>query len=219
MKLSQKTIEILNNFKDITEGPMRFDSGNVLRAKCPSNKLWAQARISESFERGFVIQDMKTLLSLHSLFKEPELNILDDHMEVGIGNRTFKYVYGGEFLVPENKTLKEIESFSEFNVSYEEIKSLKEASRLLNIEHISIQCDGAGDNVKLTCENIKKPTDNMVVTTDVTSDKRFKCVTESKNLKIIDGNYKVSCTQRYIKFAHENGVLEYIIALNTLSEV
>lgn len=221
MKISNETIKVLTNFVDINGGTMRFSEGNVLRTVSSGNSTFAEAVVNEHFPKEFIVYDLKSFLSIHSLFNDPDVVIDDKFLTVkGQNNQSVKYLFADDSMAKKCGKIKELEHFVSFKLSEEEINNLLNVANYLRIEYVIISSDGNGAPIKVSCENIKNPGDNFeIVIENSSSQKKFKSIHNTKDFTLMRGNYTVECSSRYTKFSHDNGKLNYWIGLNEMSEV
>jgi hypothetical protein len=222
MKISSETITILKNFATINEGTMRFNQGNVLRTSCPAISIVAEATVEEVFPKEFVIEDMNMMLGVLDLFQDPDVIIGEKGLQIkGGGNQSLTYLYASDSMAMKSGKIRESEPFVEFQLGKDQFKTLLSATDTLKIEHVVFSSEGNGSPIRVSCENVKNPGDNFeIIIDDVKCDKQFRSVHNRKNLKIVSGDYTISCTDRYSKFHNANNNLSYWITLDAgLSEV
>ena len=79
MKLSEQTIEVLQNFSSINQS-LLFKEGTKLRTVSPQKTVLAEVEIGDEFSQDFGIYDLGQFLSALSLVEEPDLNLNDNDM-------------------------------------------------------------------------------------------------------------------------------------------
>src|SRR5438105_13958189 len=85
MKISEKTVKILQNFASINQGIV-VRPGQTLRTTNDESSVFAEAQIDETFDREFGVNDLKTLLAILSMSKAPVLSVTDTALK-GKGDR------------------------------------------------------------------------------------------------------------------------------------
>ena len=69
MKLSEQTIEVLQNFSTINQS-LLFKSGDVLRTVSPQKTVLAEVTVPDNFESEFGIYDLGQFLSAMTLIDD-----------------------------------------------------------------------------------------------------------------------------------------------------
>ena len=83
MKLSQDTLNVLKNFGTINSN-LVFRPGMPLATMSEAKTIMASATIEETFPHVFGVYDINELLSVMSMFDDPELKFAEDMNSVSI---------------------------------------------------------------------------------------------------------------------------------------
>jgi hypothetical protein len=219
MKLSNETLAILKNFATINQG-LYFTEGNELSTKSLQGNILAVAKIEESIPVNFGIYDLNNLLSVISLYKTgAELEFDSKHILIkGLGGRsTIKYrmTDPSMLVIPGDKRPKLPSVDVELNLTIDDLNWIMRSANVLNSTHISVESDG--ENVVMNTFDAKNDSAHTnSVKMNVVSDKKFKLVFKTENLKMIPSDYNVQiCAKGIAKF--ENTNLTYWISLETNS--
>jgi hypothetical protein len=81
MKISQETIAVLKNFSTINSN-LLVKPGSTISTISPTKNILAEASVSETFDVEFGIWDLSKFLATISLFKDPEFEFSEDHVEI-----------------------------------------------------------------------------------------------------------------------------------------
>jgi len=136
MKISEKTIGILQNFSQINSGFV-FTAGNEVRTISEKKNVLASAKIEEDIPSKACIYDLKRFLSTLSLHEDPEVEFSEKCFTIKGNKKTKqKYMYASESMVispPEkNITLPTVDM--KFTLSWADIKSIIQASNVLQFQ-------------------------------------------------------------------------------------
>ena len=81
MKLSNETIEILKNFSSINMSVL-LKPGNKIRTVSAQKTILAQATVAETFPKECAIYNLPELLSMTSMFEDPELDFQENLLKI-----------------------------------------------------------------------------------------------------------------------------------------
>ena len=87
MKLSEQTVEVLQNFSSINNS-LLFKEGTMLRIVSPQKTVLAEVQVGDEFSQDFGIYDLGQFLSALSLIEDPDLDLGDNGMTISDGNGT-----------------------------------------------------------------------------------------------------------------------------------
>jgi len=141
MKLSQKTKAILTNFSQISD-QMYFREGNELRAGDAANpSILAIANIEETIPLDFGIYDLRSLLNVISLFKDPEIEFGEHSLSIKEGNSAIRYYYTAPSLVVQvpTGTPKKSGYLVEFQMPKDVIQSVLKAASVMSLPTITFR--------------------------------------------------------------------------------
>jgi len=217
MKLSDKTLLLLKNFKDINQSIL-FKKGSKLRTISVMKNILAEATIDEELPKDFGIYDLSQFLNGLELHKPhiPELDFGDDNSYVVIkeGRMRSKYFFADANVIitpPDKEVTLPTEDVS-FELSTSQLDKLLKAASIYQLPDLAVV--GGDGVVKVLVRDKKNETSNdfsiIVGETDTTFSFNFKV----ENIKILPGNYEVVCSKNNLsRFTSKNQDLTYFIAL------
>ena len=88
MKLSEKTIDLLENFSSINQSIL-VKKGSKLRTISVMKNILAEAEVDENFEKDFGIYDLPQFLNGVNLMNDPDIDLRNEsYMILREGNTT-----------------------------------------------------------------------------------------------------------------------------------
>jgi hypothetical protein len=215
MKIDANTISVLKNFAKINPSIV-IQEGNTLKTISPSKTIMAKANVPTQFGQRFAIYNLDRFISTLSLFNEPELKFSEKFVDIGDNNKSTHYTYADESTitkVPEKEiTLPSVDV--SFRLTNDNLKDVEKASGVLQLPEIVVSGDGS--KVYLQAADTKNPSGDIYSIAIGETDKTFKAIFKSENIKIIPGDYDVSICSRGI--SHFKGSeAEYWIAVESSS--
>lgn len=220
MKISQQTLSILKNFASIN-GNILVRAGSTLSTISPQKNILASAAVSENFPTSFAIYDLGQFLGAISLFEDPDFNFTDKYVTISSGSRSIKYWFAEPSMIisaPDKKLSLPTEDVA-FDASASSISEVLKAASVLQAPEVAVVSDGTA-NTQLVATNVKNDTSNEYhVDVGNANTAKFRMVFKSENLKLINGDYKVTISSKGMgKFANEKAGLEYFIATEASSK-
>ena len=211
--LSKKTIDILRNFSNINRSII-FSPGNKISTISVADNVFAEATVEESFPQEFAIYELHELLQGLSLM--PDNTIVFDnesYLKIKSGRSTIKYYFSDASLIkraPEKIDFPETDV--EFSLTEKEILSLTRSASVYELPDFSVI--GDGNQIKVVVGNKDNETAHTVSIVVGKTDKEFSYNMKVENIKIMDGDYKISISSKLIsKFENLNSNVIYYIAL------
>jgi len=215
MKIDTYTINVLKNFAKINPSII-IQEGNTLKTISPSKTIMAKAKVTTEFGNRFAIYNLDRFISTLSLFNDPELTFAEKYVDIADSDKKTHYTYADENTitkVPE----KEINLPSvdvSFRLTDANLKDVQRALGVLGLPEIVVAGDGT--NVCLQAADSKNPSGDVYSINIGNTDKTFKAIFKSENIKIIAGEYDVTISSRGI--SHFKGTeAEYWIAVEQTS--
>ena len=93
MKLSEKTIDLLENFSSINQSIL-VKKGSKLRTISVMKNILAEAEVDENFEKDFGIYDLPQFLNGVNLMNDPDIDLRNEsYMILREGNTTNCLLY------------------------------------------------------------------------------------------------------------------------------
>jgi len=214
MKLSEKTISILQNFASINQSVL-VKKGSALRTISVMKNILAEAQVTEDFPREFAIYDLNQFLNGLKLYKDPELDFThDSYVLIKEGNRKIKYFYADPSVIisPPDKNISLPSEDVCFQLEHAVLDKLIKASGVFQLFDLS--AIGEDGTIRLVVRDKKNDTSNeysvVVGETDVDFTFNFKV----ENIKIVPGAYDVVISSKLLsRFTNQNHDIEYFIAL------
>jgi hypothetical protein len=197
MKIDTNTINVLKNFAKVNPSIV-FPEGNVLKTISPSKTIMAKSEVTTHFEKRFAIYNLDRFISTLSLFNDPELDFRERFVEISDVNSKIRYTYADESTITKAPD-KEINLPSidvTFTLSNENLKSVEKGAGILQLPEIIVVGDGS--TISLQAADSKNPTSDVFSIEIGSTDKVFKVIFKSENIKIIPGEYTVSISARGI---------------------
>jgi len=213
MNLSDETIGILKNFAVINPR-IRFVKGNELKNISSCGHIIAGATLKESFPRDFIIDDLNMFLNVYSVLDSPDIEIGEKSVRLVKGNKSLNYVFSHRDDIKSISKIKHAEAFCEFDLLDDDLQKILKSADVLGIKYITFESEGDGKPVYAKAEDVKNPEDSFALETTNTSDKAFKLVHSRDDLKILRGDYKVSCTNILSILKNKALSVQYWVAID-----
>tara|TARA_R100000008_G_scaffold4137_1_gene2717 strand:+ start:654 stop:1325 length:672 start_codon:yes stop_codon:yes gene_type:complete len=216
MKLSEKTINLLKNFKEINQSIL-FKKGNKLTTISVMKNILAEATVSEDFPRDFGIYDLNQFLNGVELHKPsaPELNFeAENYVVIKEGRSRSKYFFADPnvIITPPEKEITLPSEDATFTLSTDHLDKLLKAAAIYQLPDLC----AVGENgvVKLVVRDKKNDTSNTFAINVGETDSVFSFNFKIENIKILPGTYDVVVSQKLLsRFTSKNLDLIYFIAL------
>ena len=216
MKLSESTLLLLKNFKDINQSIL-FKKGSKLRTMSVMKNILAEATIDEELPKDFGIYDLSQFLNGLELHKPhvPNLDFTNEnHVVIHEGRMRSKYFFADPncIVLPPEKPMTLPSEDVTFELSTGQLDKLLKAAAIYQLPDLSV----VGENgvVKLVVRDKKNDTSNdfSIIVGDTSDIFSFNFKVE--NIKILPGTYDVVVSQKLIsRFSSKNHDLTYYIAL------
>ena len=220
MKLSNDTLAVLKNFASINSG-LEFKAGNILSTMSPGKTILAKATLKDTFPVDFCVYDLNQFLSVHSLYKDADIDFDDANVVFKSGKSKIKYRKTAKEMIitaPE-KELNLPSVDVSFKLTEEVFSSIKKSANVLQSPNIAVESDG--EKIYLTCFNAKDDSahTNSIEVGD-TSDRKFKMVFLEENLKMIPGSYDVEISSKGLaSFKNTTQEIDYWIAIEAKDSI
>lgn len=195
MKLSKETIEILNNFRDIN-GNIVIYPGNRIRTRSEDNRIFADAEVTETFEREFGIYDLRTFISAYSILNDPELDFSNDQYVILREGRTkIKYYFSDTDLLTSIPPDKEV-ILKNKNVCLQLSQSqFNKLNKMTNFDserrNWVVEFKGEDNEIHLNVYHKDDPTMTSFSSVVGETANRFSIKTNMDTFKFINGDYDI----------------------------
>jgi len=217
MKISSETINILKNFSGINAN-LVFKPGKELKTLSEAKTIMATASTLEDFPVEFGVYDLNEFLSLFSLMDEPELEFSDKFLTMSDGSQKIKYFYSEiDILTQPTKDINMPECEVILDISSFNLDKIRKAAAVLG--HSELSFSSQGNSVVASVFNEKDATANTFdIDLGTTSTETFNYIFSISNLKMLQGDYKVSISSKLISnWRNADNPLDYFIALEKSS--
>ena len=215
MKLSEKTINLLENFSSINQSIL-VKRGSKLRTISVMKNILAEADIDENFEKDFGIYDLPQFLNGVGLMNDPDIDLKhDSYMIIREGKTTkvkFAFADPEVIITPPEKAITLPSQDVCFQLESAQLQKLLKASSVYQLPDLAAV--GDGDTITLMVRDKKNDNSNEFALTVGKTDKTFEFNFKIENIKLIPGSYDVVISKKLLsKFTNHNYNLDYYIAL------
>jgi hypothetical protein len=215
MKMSRKSIQILENFSQINKSIYLDETGYIKNVSAAKNVI-GLAKIEEKL-KPFAIFDLNEFVSVMRMFdqtKDIDFNFTDDLVEITQGKTSVTYFYSNpDHIFNRTKPYKKYFVDNEFKASFSltdaVLQSILKASKIMKLEEIKFTMkDGAGSITLLDRDNSAANKFKQ----EVEGSGSCSCSLNTNNMNFIKGDYDVFVFERCVKFI--SGDLCYILLLS-----
>jgi len=210
MKISTNTVNILKNFAKINPS-IFIQEGNTLKTMSPSKTIMAKATVDTEFPKRFAIYNLDRFISTTSLFNDPNFDFGENGVTIKENDKKTDYMYAHENTI--TKTPDREINLPSVDVSItlinEHLQEVAKAGGVLGLPEILIVGDGS--NIFLQAADSKTNGDVYSIKIGETN-KTFKVVFKTENIKIIPGNYDITVSAKGIS-NFKGKEVEYWIAI------
>ena len=216
MKLSETTINLLKNFKEINQSIL-FKQGNQLRTISVMKNILAEATIEEDFPKDFGIYDLSQFINGIELHKPsiPEFDFeADNYVVIKEGRSRSQYFFADPSVIitPPDKSIDLPSEDVTFDLSTNQLDKLLKAAYIYQLPDLSVV--GGDGVVKVLVRDKKNNTSNDFSIVVGETNNIFSFNFKVENIKIIPGTYEVVVSQKLLsRFTSKNYDLTYYIAL------
>ena len=215
MKLSDKTIDLLENFSSINQSIL-VKKGTKLRTISVMKNILAEAEVDENFEKDFGIYDLPQFLNGVGLMNDPDIDLKhDSYMIIREGKTTkvkFAFADPEVIITPPEKPISLPSADVCFQLESVQLQKLLKASSVYQLPDLA--AIGNGEEITLVVRDKKNDNSNEFALTVGKTDKTFEFNFKIENIKLIPGSYDVVISKKLLsKFTNSNYNLDYYIAL------
>ena len=216
MKLSETTLNLLKNFKEINQSIL-FKQGMRLRTISVMKNILAEATIQEDLPKDFGIYDLSQFINGIELHKPsiPEFDFSNDnHVVIKEGKMRSKYFFADPnvIITPPDKAIDLPSEDVTFDLSTQQLDKLLKAAGIYQLPDLSVV--GENGAVKLLVRDKKNDTSNSFAIAVGETDSTFNFNFKVENIKILPGTYDIVVSQKLLsRFTAKNYDLTYYIAL------
>lgn len=214
MKLSNETLSVLKNFASINSG-IEFKTGNKIATISSTKTVLAKATLKDDFPQDFCIYDLNQFLSVHSLYKDSELDFDASNVIFKSGRSKIKYRMTAKNMIvtAPDKDIPLSNPEVSFTLKEEDLADVLKSASVLQSPNVAVESDGV--KIKLTTFNAK---DDAAHTNSIEvgdgNGNVFKAVFLTENLKMVSGTYDVEIFSKGLAtFSNANEDIDYWIAI------
>ena len=215
MKFSPKTLDVLKNFSTINPG-LFFKAGSTLSTMSPQKNILCEAVVEDAFPQDFGVHDLNNFLSVLSLNKDPEVEFDGKNAVIKFlnGRSKIKYRFTEASMIvspPEKKiTLPSVDVA--FSLTEEDYAWIQKTAAILRSPNVAVV--GNGTSVELyTFDAVDDSAPTNSVDIGLATDKNFKLIFKTENLKMVPGAYSVEISSKGIAhFKNTKENIQYWIA-------
>ena len=215
MKLSDKTIDLLENFSSINQSIL-VKKGTKLRTISVMKNILAEADVDESLEKDFGIYDLPQFLNGVGMMNDPDIDLKNDsYMVIREGQTTkvkFAFADPEVIVTPPEKGITLPSEDVRFQLDSSQLQKLLKASSIYQLPDLA--AIGNGEQIVLSVRDKKNDNSNEFSLIVGKTDKSFEFNFKIENIKLIPGSYDVVISKKLLsKFTNHSYNLVYYIAL------
>ena len=216
MKLSDKTLKVLQNFTTINQS-LSFKEGRKLRTISVMKNVLAEAEIEEFIPKDFAIYDLPQFLNTLSLYKDADIDVSTNptfaHIKSGTHQRS-KYFFSDPSVIiaPPEKEMSLPSEEVTFTLNEDQLSKIMKCASILGLPDLSVVA--AEGVVRLVVSDRKNDTSNEFAIVVGQNDNEFSFNFKVENIKLVSGGYQVAISSKNLaKFYNPDYKLTYFIAL------
>lgn len=220
MKLSERTVNLLENFAGINENiliPATEDGeSSIIRTRNVGNNIYAEAYVDEIFDTEIRIYNLSQFLNVMDMFDDPDFNFKDTHVVISDSSSKIRYNYASKSILHYADKSPKIPSFDVTGtLKHEELKRVREAAKRLQLPTISLVGDSEGVSL-VACDIQDQSANEFRQKTEMTvkGSDDFKVHFSVNNLIMIPEDYDFSLNMKGISvFENSDLGVKYAIAM------
>lgn len=218
MKFTKAFETVLKNFSVISP-EMYFVEGNVQSVLIKGGTTFASSKTDVVIEKPFAIKDIKKLLSILSVFEEPNINVVDDrYLEISDEGKMVQYQLTKPDFIIYEKNLDRYSKFKadiSFKMTHENYNDISKIYNILGSEEFLFEGNGSEVFVRAVRENVAGDAGSVFL--DQTGEV-FKVFVNLDKLRLQDNDYVVNITKKgAINFHSDDS--DYFVAFNKKKSV
>jgi len=197
MKLSARTINILKNFSTINPSIV-LKPGNTIATISTNKTIMARATCPDEFTNVIAIYNLARFISTMTLFDDPDLEFGTNAVQISSGKKsnTYHYADPSVILAPPEKEIKLPSVDVDCFLTNKDIQDVTKAMNVLGLPELAVVGDGS--NIMLQAVDVKNPSADEYSIVVAETDKVFRAVFRSENLKLMDGDYQLMISSKGI---------------------
>jgi hypothetical protein len=190
MKINSKTLSVLKNFAGINPSII-VKPGNVVKTLSGGKTVLARAVVPDTFEKQFAIYNMSQFIACISMFTNPDLDFGETSVRISDTNKSFTYHYADPSIIvsPPDKDITVPSEEARFRLTNADFSNVAKALGILGVPEVAVV--GDGDKIMLQAVDSKTTSSNFYSVDVGETDKVFRAIFKSENLKMIPDDYEV----------------------------
>ena len=160
MKISESTLEVLQNFSSINNG-ITVQEGSEIKTISPMKNIFGKATISDNFTSQFSVYDLPEFLATISLLgSDAEFEFGENSVNIS-GNgasATYNYADASMIIAPPEKDITMPNPEVVFDLNTDLLTKLQKASSVLSLPDLVLESNGTV--VSLSVRDKKNPSTN-----------------------------------------------------------
>ena len=144
MKISESTLEVLQNFSSINNG-ITVQTGNEIKTISPMKNIFGKATISDNFTSQFSVYDLPEFLATISLLgNDAEFDFGENSVNIS-GNgasATYNYADASMIIAPPEKDITMPNPEVVFDLDTNLLTKLQKASAVLSLPDLVLESNG-----------------------------------------------------------------------------
>jgi hypothetical protein len=190
MKINSKTLSVLKNFAGINPSII-VKPGNVVKTLSGGKTVLARAVVPDTFEKQFAIYNMSQFIACISMFTNPDLDFGETSVRISDTNESFTYHYADPSIIvsPPDKDITVPSEEARFRLTNADFSNVAKALGILGVPEVAVV--GDGDKIMLQAVDSKTTSSNFYSVDVGETDKVFRAIFKSENLKMIPDDYEV----------------------------
>lgn len=216
MKLTKETLNILKNFSTLNNGII-LKQGNLLITKNITNVVYAEATLNQEIEQEIGIYDLNSFLgSINLVGDDADITVDEKSGNIVISNKRVKINYpassSASIISPKGR-VNVPASDVDYHLPNDELKQIMKMARQLSVDRLEFMPSNGRLMIR-GWEEIDKEHPNEQFRIDMgeyTGTADFHFFIRMDNMKLIDGDYKVSFNRKKVAWLETDSV-SYMIA-------
>lgn len=105
MKLSDSTLSVLNNFRNLNDSIL-FYPGNEIKSLSSDKAVYMTATLEDNFPQKFALFSVREFIYVLTIVQDAEIEFCEDHMFISNGHNSVIFKYANEAVVEDVYTKK-----------------------------------------------------------------------------------------------------------------
>lgn len=225
MKLTTKTLEVLQNFARINTNIV-ISPGNEIRTRNEDKTIGARFRTEETFETEVALYSLVDFLSILKIFQDPEIEFGEKFLTISDKYGKQRYVYANKAaLTFADKIPPALEYNYQFSLDKDVLARLLKATSANSFEFISFHSEGG--NLSIIAGDLNKDTKEFdaasnlyTVDIDTATAESFNIAVSVADLQMLVDDYEVGIyfTEQAKLIHFFNDSIDYWIAVQKFSK-